>query len=203
MRVPMFPLGSVVYPFTAIPIRVFEARYQTLLDRVLEEDRSFGMVLIERGPEVGGGDVRFSTGTMVRVIAVNPIPGTNDRAVVVAGFKRIRVVDWLPDDPHPMAEVEDYPDVEIDSAVDVEPAMFSLRRVFALASELGSDVSGIELELADDRLAASYQLAALCPLNALDSQRLLEASGASARLDLARAMLDDRAELLRIELSAS
>jgi Lon protease-like protein len=80
--------------------------------------------------------------------------------------------------------------------------MCSLRRVFALASELGSDVSGIELELADDRLAASYQLAALCPLNALDSQRLLEANGASTRLDLARAMLDDRAELLRIELSA-
>ena len=35
MKVPMFPLGSVVYPYTAIPIRVFEPRYQTLLDRVL------------------------------------------------------------------------------------------------------------------------------------------------------------------------
>ena len=45
----MFPLGSVVYPFTAIPIRVFEPRYQALLDRVLDDDRSFGMVLIERG----------------------------------------------------------------------------------------------------------------------------------------------------------
>ena len=199
----MFPLGSVVYPFTAIPIRVFEPRYQALLDRVLENDRSFGMVLIERGQEVGGGDVRFSTGTMVRVIAVNPIPGTPDRAVVVAGFKRIRVLNWLEDDPYPMAEVEDYPDSEIDSLVDPEPARCSLRRVFALASELGSDVSGIELELADDPLAASYQLAALCPLNALDSQRLLEACGAAVRLDLARAMLDDRAELLRIELSAS
>jgi uncharacterized protein len=199
----MFPLGSVVYPYTAIPIRVFEPRYQALLDRVLEDDRTFGMVLIERGSEVGGGDVRFSTGTMVRVIAVNPIPGTADRAVVVAGFKRIRVVDWLPDDPHPMAEVEDYPDRESDPLADVEPAMSSLRRVLAFASELGSDVSGIELQLADDPLAASYQLAALCPLNALDSQRLLEASGAAARIDLARAMLDDRAELLRIELSAS
>lgn len=203
MKVPMFPLTSVVYPFTAIPIRVFEPRYQTLLDRVLGDDRSFGMVLIERGREVGGGDVRFSIGTLVRVIAVNPIPGTSDRAVVVAGLKRIRVVDWLADDPHPMAEVEDYPDIEIDPLVDVDPARCSLRRVFALASELGSDVSGIELEFAEDPLAASYQLAALCPLNALDSQRLLEASGASTRLTLARSMLDDRAELLRIELSAS
>jgi Lon protease-like protein len=203
MRVPMFPFSSVVYPYTAIPLRVFEPRYQTLLDRVLEADRSFGMVLIERGREVGGGDVRFSTGTMVRVLAVNPIPGSPDRAVVVAGFKRIRVTDWLRDDPHPLAEVEDFPDIGVDSKVEVEPAMCSLRRVFAFASELGSDVSGIELELAADPIAASYQLAALCPINPLDSQRLLEASGAAARLDLARVMLDDRAELLRIELSAS
>ena len=89
------------------------------------------------------------------------------------------------------------------SRVDLEPATCSLRRVCAFASELGSDVSGIELEFADNPLAASYQLAALCPLNALDSQRLLEASSASNRLDLARAMLDERAELLRVELSAS
>ena len=201
MKVPMFPLGSVVYPYTAIPLRVFEPRYQTLLHRVLADDRTFGMVLIERGREVGGGDTRFSTGTMVRIIAVNAMPGTEDRAVVVAGFKRIRVVGWLPDDPHPIAEVEDHPDDEITHPVDVEPALASLRRVLALASELGSDVAGIALKLADDPVAASYQLAALCPLNVIDSQRLLEASGPAERLQLARGMLDERSELLRMELS--
>lgn len=198
----MFPLSSVVFPYTAVPLRIFEPRYQTLLDRVLAHDRSFGMVLIERGREVGGGDLRFSIGTMVKVIAVNPIPETGDRAVMVAGIKRIRVVRWLPDDPHPTADVEDYPDSDDRVAV-VDSALSSLRRVFALASELGSDVSGIQLEVSEEPLAASYQLAALCPVTVLDSQQLLEAGGAASRLQLAREMLDDRAELLKLELSAS
>jgi Lon protease-like protein len=139
---------------------------------------------------------------MVKVISVNPIPETGDRAVMVAGIKRIRVVRWLPDDPHPTAEVEDYPDSDDRVAV-VDSALSSLRRVFALASELGSDVSGIQLEVSDEPLAASYQLAALCPVTVLDSQQLLEAGGPASRLQLAREMLDDRAELLRMELSAS
>ncbi len=62
MRLPMFPLGTVVFPYTAVPLRVFEPRYQHLLDDVLGGDRSFGSVLIERGSEVGGGDARFEVG---------------------------------------------------------------------------------------------------------------------------------------------
>ena len=207
MSVAMFPLGTVIFPYTAVPLRVFEPRYQALLDHVLETDRHFGVVLIERGHEVGGGETRFSIGTMVRLVSVNDLPKTKDRAIVVAGFKRIRVRRWLDDDPFPKAEVDDLPDGEIDGESELAPcidtAMSSLRRVLALASELGSDVSGIGLELADHPLAASYQLAALCPVGPLDSQRLLEATDAVARVDLARMMLDDKVEMLKVELSSS
>lgn len=203
MSVPMFPLGTVIFPYTAVPLRVFEPRYQAMLDQVLDDDRSFGVVLIERGHEVGGGDTRFSIGTMVRLVAVNELPKTTDRAIVVAGFKRIRVRMWLDDDPFPMAEVDDFPDGESDLDLCIDPAMVSLRRVLALASELGSDVSGIGLELADHPVAASYQLAALCPVGPFDSQRLLEATDAVARVDLARVLLDEKVEMLRGELSSS
>jgi Lon protease-like protein len=203
VSVPMFPLGSVVFPYTAVPLRVFEPRYQVLLDRVLELDASFGVVLIERGWEVGGGDARFSVGTLVRVVAVNTLPKTTDRAIVVAGFKRIRVTAWFPEDPFPLAEVVEFPDSENELKPDLKPALTALRRVLALASELGSDVSGIGLEVADDAVASSYQLAALCPISAFDSQRLLEASGPAERVELARVFLDERVELLRAQLSLS
>lgn len=208
MSVPMFPLGTVIFPYTAVPLRVFEPRYQALLDQVLTADRSFGVVMIERGSEVGGGDTRSMIGTMVRLVAVNDLPKTNDRAIVVAGFKRIRLSRWFEDDPFPKAEVEDFPDggdagVEGELNLCIDTALISLRRVLALASELGSDVSGIGLELADHPVAASYQLAALCPVGPFDLQRLLEATDAVARVDLARMLLDDRVEMLIRELSSS
>jgi len=203
MSSPMFPLGTVIFPYTAVPLRVFEPRYQSLVDRILETDQSFGVVLIERGQEVGGGDIRVSVGTMVRVVAVNVIPGTDDRNIIVAGLRRIRVTQWLPDNPYPIAEVDDLPDAASEGEFDVTAAVAALRRVLALASELGSDVSGIGLDLVDDPVAASYQLAALCPVTAFDSQKMLEARGPVERVDLARILLEERVELLRAQLSSS
>lgn len=199
----MFPLGTVVFPFTAVPLRVFEPRYQTLLDRVLAGDRTFGIVLIERGFEVGGGDQRFAVGSRVRVAESSEIPDSGgQRAVVVAATERIRVVEWLPDDPHPWARVERYPDRGEDAGIErVERVQAQLRRVLALASELGADVSAIGLEVAEDDLAASYQLAALTPVTPLDAQRLLEAEGPAARLDLAVELLAGQAELLTARLA--
>ncbi|HSL25064.1 MAG TPA: LON peptidase substrate-binding domain-containing protein [Acidimicrobiia bacterium] len=202
MILPMFPLQTVVFPFTAVPLRVFESRYQMLLDRVMTVDGRFGIVLIERGQETGGGDTRHSVGTLVKVASIAAIPNSPDRAIVVAGHQRIRILSWLVDDPYPRAVVEEDPDPDPGPSVDLQPALGALRRLLALASELGADVAGIGLELADDSLAASYQLAALCPVTSFDSQRLLEAVGASARLDLARSLLDDRAELLLLQLSS-
>jgi Lon protease-like protein len=54
---PMFPLGSVLFPHMPLPLRVFEERYLVMLSRILADDPAeFGVVLIERGQEVGGGD---------------------------------------------------------------------------------------------------------------------------------------------------
>ena len=68
IRLPMFPLGNVIFPYSAVPLRVFEPRYLTLLDSVSEGSGEFGSVLIERGFEVGGGDQRFAIGTSVRIV---------------------------------------------------------------------------------------------------------------------------------------
>gem|GEM_PF-5636209 len=64
----MFPLGSVLFPGGVLPLHIFETRYQQLLNHALESDRRFGVVLIERGHEVGGGDQRTSIGTVCRTV---------------------------------------------------------------------------------------------------------------------------------------
>ena len=197
----MFPLGSVVFPFTAVPLRVFETRYQQLLDDVLGGDRTFGSVLIERGSEVGGGDQRFDVGALVRVASVKPLPEGNHRLVVVAATQRIRVERWLDDDPYPVAEADIFPDAEEvvpDGLVDEVKA--GVRKVLALASELGADTASITTTLPDDPLTASYQAAALTPVTPLDAHLLLAATGPAARLGLCKDMLDDSARLLTEQL---
>ncbi len=200
-RVPMFPLGMVMFPFTAVPLRVFEPRYQTLLDNVLAGDRRFGITLIERGSEVGGGDDRFAVGTLVRVSGVADLE-EGHRAIVVAGLERINVVKWLEDDPHPWAEVVPAPDEFASDCADLlDQARVLLERVMALASELGADTAEVDLEVADDPTIASYQLAALSPVTSLDAQRLLEAPNARSRLELIVALLSERVEILRARLA--
>ncbi|HEX5095168.1 MAG TPA: LON peptidase substrate-binding domain-containing protein, partial [Acidimicrobiia bacterium] len=55
----MFPLGTVLFPHALLPLQVFEPRYRVMMRNLLDGEREFGVVLIERGSEVGGGDVRF------------------------------------------------------------------------------------------------------------------------------------------------
>lgn len=198
----MFPLGTVVFPFSGVPLRVFEPRYQALLDAVLEEQATFGTVLIERGFEVGGGDVRCAVGTRLRVLAHQDL-ADGHRAIVAGGLERIRVLEWLEDDPHPWAMVESDPDAA-ETIDDLRPAVCTrLERLLAMASELGADTAGIDLEFEGDPVAVSYHLASVIPVTPLDSYDLLCASGPRRRLEQAVAMLDDQIELIRLQLSGS
>ena len=103
---PMFPLGSVLFPHMPLPLRVFEPRYLAMLRDILGEDPAeFGVVLIERGSEVGGGDVRTEVGTVARV---GQLDSAGEAVLMIAqGDRRIRITRWLDDDPYPRAEVED------------------------------------------------------------------------------------------------
>lgn len=195
----MFPLGSVVFPYSGVPLRVFEPRYQVLLDAVLSEKCSFGSVLIERGFEVGGGDLRLDVGTRLRVLAHQEIE-SGHRAIVAAGVERIRIIEWMEDDPHPWAVVEAAPDPTEDIRDIRDDVRSRLEVLLTLASEMGADTADLDLDVGDDPVAASYQLAAFIPVTPLDSYALLSAPGPRARMELAVRMLDDQIELARLQM---
>lgn len=106
---PMFPLGSPLLPGVGLPLQVFEPRYHAMLDSVLTGDGRFGVTLITRGHEVGGGDIRSSVGTTAEVLQHQRVE--DGRLLVLAvGGERFRVRRWLRDDPYPLAEVQIWPD---------------------------------------------------------------------------------------------
>ncbi|MCR2812724.1 LON peptidase substrate-binding domain-containing protein [Microbacterium sp. zg.Y1090] len=174
---PMFPLGSVLLPYTPLPLRIFEPRYLTLIGRLLdEEDPQFGVVLIERGPEAGGGDQRSDIGTLARLVRVAPT--ATDLQVVAIGAERIRVERWLPDDPYPVADVSEVPPLEWSDALTPlrDEAEHIVRRVLARAADDENVRWDAETELSPDPVESSWQLAAIAPLGELDRFTLLQAT---------------------------
>ena len=68
MRVPLFPLNTVLFPGGPLPLRVFEPRYLDMISRCMKEDQPFGVVLIREGPEAGGPATTWSVGTLAKVV---------------------------------------------------------------------------------------------------------------------------------------
>jgi Lon protease-like protein len=201
---PMFPLGSVLFPHAVLPLHVFEARYRALTEACLAGDGRFGVVLIERGSEVGGGDTRFSVGTVARILQAGRFPDGRYLLATV-GTQRLRVARWLPEEPYPRASVQLLDDQLASGAgnarAEVERA---LGRVFELRARLGEPaLPAAEVRLDDDPVRASFEAAALAPLGPLDAQRLLEVDDTADRLGQLLALLHDEAEVLELRLAGS
>lgn len=198
----MFPLGSVLVPGMILPLHVFEPRYRRLVRDCLAGDGEFGVVLIERGSEVGGGDVRTDVGTMARIVQAEETPDGRF-ALGAVGVRRIRVERWLDDDPYPRAEVVDWPDPAPPGsgiAALTEVATL-LRRVSALRAELGEPAPPLDLELSDDPVIAGYQATAVAPLGPADRQALLGSPGAERRVEMLRELLADHLDVLQARLA--
>jgi Lon protease-like protein len=200
---PQFPLGLVLFPSMVLPLHVFEPRYRTMVQQVLASDGRFGVVLIERGREVGGGDARTNLGTVAQVVEAEQF-SDGRWALTTVGVERFRVNQWLPDDPYPVADVELWPDEELTS--DLEPAyravLAKFRRCMALASESGVNVGPLPADVADVELGC-MQIAALSPLPTIDKQALLAAPGPADRLPMLDRLLDEALALILLRLTES
>jgi uncharacterized protein len=184
-RLGMFPLSAVLYPHAQIPLHVFEPRYRALTRDCLAGDSKFGVVLIERGAEVGGGDQRMAVGT--RAVITKAAALSDGRwLLMVQGDVRIRVGEWLDDDPYPLAMVEEWSPQVDDVAVSlVRRAEQSVRRTRGLLSESGASAAlSAETRFDRDPDVASWQICAEAPLNMMDAQRLLSTNGTLERLEL-------------------
>ncbi|HEY1828365.1 MAG TPA: LON peptidase substrate-binding domain-containing protein [Acidimicrobiales bacterium] len=184
-RLAMFPLSTMVFPGAVLPLHIFEPRYQALMADCLADDGRFGVVLITRGREVGGGDVRAEVGTQVAI--TNAAPLDDGRWYLLAqGERRVRIEQWLEDAPYPQAMVTNWPDTtETVAPALLQDATHVVRRTRALLSET-RDAPALppDVTFDDDPTLACWQLCAQAPLSTYDAQRLLAAEGTVRRLQL-------------------
>jgi Lon protease-like protein len=201
---PMFPLGTVLFPGATLPLHVFEPRYRQMIgDCLATPEPEFGIALITRGSEVGGGDERSSVATVARLVQAAQFEDGR-YALVTVGARRVRVNAWLADDPYPRADVDDWPDdVTGDSTMLAESLTGTLarvRRLNALSAEIDGNSADLSAQLSHDVVLASFQLCARAPVGPADQQRLLMAAGVGERLQLLNVALDDAEALLQFRL---
>lgn len=193
----MFPLGLALLPGEHLPLQIFEPRYLAMFEAGSDE---FGVVLIARGHEVGGGDQRTDVGTLARIDRRVTLPG-NRLGVLCTGLRRIRVQSWLADDPFPRAQVQDWPD-EPSAA----PPLDDLVERAAQAQELYVRLAARPVPpldgLPDEPTARSFALAAAIPLGQTDRQRVLSAPSVARRAEVLAEAVDDVIAALRFQLEA-
>ncbi len=205
----MFPLGTVLVPHEVLPLHVFEPRYRVLMFDCLRGEREFGVVLIERGSEVGGADQRFAVATVARIVEATELPDGR-WYVLTVGTRRVDVEEWLPDDPYPIALVVDRPEFPWPDASEpvagalAEGALAgadrAVRRLLSLSAEAGEDAPPAGVGPANDPVVAAWQLMAVAPIGSLDKQRLLAVDDHAERLGALAAMAEEQAVLLAYRL---
>jgi len=207
-RLPVFPLGTVLVPGAALPLHIFEPRYRALMDDLTGAELGtpliapeLGVVGIERGREVGGGEVRHLVGTLTHLIDSNRLPDGRWVAVF-SGVGRFRVDEWLPDDPYPLAMVTDLEEPGWETADDAALAAARARteEVLAMAVQAGDLTGPVSVPWSDDPWRAAWQVCAAAPIGPFDRQRLLETERVAARLERLMAELDGAAEMFAFRM---
>jgi len=107
---PLFPLGTVLFPGGPLPLRIFEPRYIDMVGRCMRASTGFGVVLLVEGREAGGGAMTTAaTGTEASIVDFNRLDD-GLLGLTCVGRERLRILRaWRQEDGLNLAEVEDLP----------------------------------------------------------------------------------------------
>jgi hypothetical protein len=204
---PLFPLNTVLFPQTRLPLRIFEPRYREMINRCLQDDLAFGVVLIKEGAEVGGPATPHAVGTLARIVDAARL-SDGQMNVIVAGITRFRVLEHFADRAYLTARIELLPDENVDlkkieRAAQRAAQLFrdyalAIRNIASGAADEEEDEEETRLQLPRDPTVLSYTIASAMPISQADKQALLEAPTTRARLRRATTFLERELQLLRL-----
>ena len=200
---PLFPLGTVLYPGLLLPLHIFEDRYRQLV-RDLQagpEPRRFGVIAIREGRETGvnGVSALYEIGCTATLRRVSELEdGRFD--LITVGSQRFRLASELDESqPYLRADV-DLLDEDTGDEAEARLAAQAVQRGFrtyldALAAQGVTQISVPDLP--DEPVVLSYLVAASVIADLSDKQTLLAEPDALSRLSAERAMLSREAAMLR------
>lgn len=190
MRIPLFPLRTVLFPGGTLPLRVFEQRYVDMTKACARDDAPFGVCMIRRGSEVAReGDPPpeiAPIGTLARIASWD-MPQLGILHVAARGEGRFRVERALRE-PSGLL-VADVVALAPEPRVALTPAQAPLRNLLELvATRVGTAHFPAGGDF-DDASFVGYRLAEFLPLPLPVKQSMLEINDAGVRLTVLQKFL--------------
>lgn len=203
---PLFPLGTVLFPGLLLPLHIFEDRYRQLVRDLLAEPapRTFGVIAIRKGRETGidGISALYQIGCTATLRQVNERDdGRFD--LVTAGAQRFRLADLDDSKPYLQGEVDLLPEDAGDEAAagHAGQAVRAAFRTYLSALTARGATQLAVPDLPGDPVQLSYLVAASMIIDLSDKQALLAEPDAVGRLVAEHALLSRETTMLRSLIS--
>ena len=186
---PVLPLrDAVVFPLTAVPLAVGQARSIRLVDDVMRGNRLLALVAQRTAAEMAGPDDLHRVGTAGMIHQLTRAPDGSVR-LMVQGIERIRILDWLGTEPYLVARIEAAPDQAPDQAAAQATEIEALRRavieifgrLVAVSAELPNELVTVVQNVVEPRHVV-YLVASVVPIDAATRQDLLAMDPVTAKL---------------------
>lgn len=188
LRIPLFPLNTVLFPGGVQALKIFEQRYLDMAAACLKDNMPFGICLIEAGGEVGEAAVPHPFGTLAHITDWD-MEQLGLLMISTRGGRRFRVLDHeVGADKLLMATVELLAEPETPLPQARERLLPLLQRI---VSDLGPERMP-EPHRFGDAAWVGYRLTEILPIQNLAKQKLLELDDPLSRLEILEKFLDQR-----------
>lgn len=176
-EMPLFPLGTVLFPGMVLPLHIFEPRYKQMIGECIRDNEPFGVVLIRDGAEVGDSATPYTIGTSAFVTHCHKFEDGRMNIQSV-GYQRFKVHDLHNNKPYIVGLVEDLPITEANPD-QVGELISQFRPRFQDYLDRLIDAANVEVEveqMPDDALALAIFAAITMPIPTEEKQGLLSAA---------------------------
>jgi Lon protease-like protein len=198
MRIPLFPLHTVLFPGQVLPLHIFEPRYRQMIGECLHQNVPFGVVLIKKGTEAGHTAESVTVGTTARITHVQTLDDGRMNILTV-GDTRFRVLQLHTERPYMEATTSLWQWPDEDSAELHPLARNVLDRLRRYLIERGQEANPEAFaDVRDNPVLVATAAAAVPDLSLADRQRLLEMPTLKDLLRRETDLLEQERQVLRV-----
>jgi len=175
-RIPLFPLGVVLFPEVLLPLHIFEERYKEMIGECLEEDREFGVVHYN-GTEI------LSKGCTARIIRVLKRYPDGRMDILTHGERRFEIEDIHEEKSYMESSVRFFDDEEEEPTEKMQALAREGLDLLMQVEDVAEKQIGRDLGEQIDPKVASFLIASSDGFTAEEKQGLLEMTSTRDRLE--------------------